>query len=221
MAHLILMWSSATAIWILNDDWLRHDIINRSVVDESEKNRNKKCHCSVFQYCSYLEKDGKNYWKRKKIFFLCLTYCCSHKPNVFGRGDLNPTWFGHTSNLNIEKRVLKCVERSLYLQSLGKPILYVLGVVDLLILTWKQETTLRPIKYFPGVAPPLLPPKPLCKHNASKMQTTNLCIDSSRTKSLVKSTAVWKSKSALLTAPDAAVKNDMSYLKKNLQIKKK
>ena len=69
MAHLILMWSSAASIWILNDDWLRHDIIHRSVVDESEKNRNKKCHCSVFQYCSYLEKDGKNYWKRKKIFF--------------------------------------------------------------------------------------------------------------------------------------------------------
>ena len=75
MAHLILMWSLAAAIWILNDDWLRHDIIHRSVVDESEKNRNKKCHCSVFQYCSYLKKDWGNYWKRKKgcFFYVWLT----------------------------------------------------------------------------------------------------------------------------------------------------
>ena len=79
MAHLILMWSSAAAIWILNDDWLRHDIIHRSVVDESEKNRNKKCHCSVFQYCSYLKK--KIGWIIKKMVFCyqncsdLLTYC--------------------------------------------------------------------------------------------------------------------------------------------------
>ena len=44
--------------------------------------------------------------KEKRMFFLFSTYCCSHKPNVFGRGDLNSTWFGHTSNLNIEKGVL-------------------------------------------------------------------------------------------------------------------
>ena len=47
--------------------------------------------------------------KKKKDFFLCLTYCCSHKPNVFGRGDLNSTWFGHASNLNIEKKDVKNV----------------------------------------------------------------------------------------------------------------
>ena len=71
MAHLILMWSSAASIWILNDDWLRHDIIHRSVVDESEKNRNKKCHCSVFQYCSYLKKKMGELLKKKKknVFF--------------------------------------------------------------------------------------------------------------------------------------------------------
>ena len=71
MAHLILMWSSASSIWILNDDWLRHDIIHRSVVDESEKNRNKKCHCSVFQYCSYLKKKMGELLKKKKnnVFF--------------------------------------------------------------------------------------------------------------------------------------------------------
>ena len=81
MAHLILMWSSAAAIWILNDDWLRHDIIHRSVVDESEKNRNKKCHCSVFQYCSYLKKDGGELLKKNCILLPKLFWptdlCCS------------------------------------------------------------------------------------------------------------------------------------------------
>ena len=84
---------------------------------------------------------------------------------------------------------------------------------------WKQDTTLNPSKSFPGVAPPGCLPKPRCKHNASKMQTTMRWIISSKTKSLVKSNkscAAWMSKSAV--PPAAAVQNDMSYLSKSTRL---